>query len=404
MLSKKPELLSPCGDLECLYAAVEYGADAVYLGGRNFGMRAAAQNFDAESMLKAVQIAHEKNVKVYVTCNIIPTNDEIDAFPAFLDRIVQSKADAVIVSDLGVLSLVKKYAPNMEIHISTQVGVMNYAAANELHRLGAKRVVLARETSLEEIRIIREKTSNELEIEAFVHGAMCVSVSGRCLLSAYMTGRDANRGVCAQSCRWSYALVEEKRPGEFYEIGETQDGSYILNARDLCMIQYLDALYEAGIDSFKIEGRGKAMYYVATVTNAYRAALDAVIQGDPIPQWAKEEVNAVSHRPYSTGFYFGSENAKQHYETAGYIRDYDFVGLTDGYEEGKLFLTQRNYFKKGETLEILSPQSKPIPIFVQDIYTLDQQSREVANHPMEKLWIPFETEIPPFSILRRKVN
>ncbi|MBQ8410263.1 MAG: U32 family peptidase, partial [Ruminiclostridium sp.] len=349
------ELLSPAGDYECLEAAVDYGCDAVYLGGTSFGMRAGPKNFDEEALEKAVKYAHERNVKVYLTCNIVPTNDEAEAFPEFIKKAQSAGIDAVIVADIGVMGMVKKYAPGLDIHMSTQVGIMNYETANELYRLGARRIVLAREVSLEEIKRIRKNIPEDMEIEAFVHGAMCVSFSGRCLLSKYLVDRDANRGACAQPCRWRYFITEEKRIGQNFEIFEDNRGTYILNAKDLCMIEHIKELLDAGVTSLKIEGRAKSSYYVATVTNAYRCALDSVYKNKEVPQWVLDEVYKVSHRRYCTGFFYNHDDAEQYYEDSGYFREYDFAGVVDGYENGILHLTQRNYYTLDDELELLSP-------------------------------------------------
>ena len=301
------EILAPAGDMERLKAALDFGADAVYLGGTMFGMRAGAPNFDAETLCQAVKLAHEKNKKVYLTVNTLPRNPELALLPQFISEAVNAGTDALIIADLGVLQTVRKLAPDMPVHMSTQTGIVNYATANALYQMGAKRVVLARELSLDEIAEIRRKIPDDLEIEVFVHGAMCVSFSGRCLLSAYFTDRDANRGACAQPCRWKYYLTEEKRPHLPMEIQEQPEGTYILNARDMCMIDHLDKLAEAGVTSFKIEGRAKSAYYVSVVTNAYRMAMDYYLQnpGDyQLPEWIHDEVFKVSHRRYCTGFFF----------------------------------------------------------------------------------------------------
>jgi len=307
MMAASPELLAPAGDRECLDAALQFGADAVYVGAREYGMRAAAKNFDFDALRAAVQEAHARGVKVYLTANILPRNAEMNAFPAFLREAADCGIDAVIAADLGMMAQIRKLCPALSLHASTQTGIVNYETARALYDMGVSRIVLARELSLPEIAEIRAKTPKELEIEMFVHGAMCMSVSGRCLLSEYMTGRDANRGACAQSCRWKYALMEEKRPGQYFPVSEDEDGSYILNAKDLCLLPHLKALAEAGVDSVKIEGRAKAAYYVAGVTNAYRMALDALGKGEEIPAWVTEELCNVSHRPYTTGFLFGRQ-------------------------------------------------------------------------------------------------
>lgn len=396
------ELLSPAGDLECFEAAVEYGCNAVYLGGKMFGMRAGSKNFDLETLKKAVDFAHSRDVRVHLTCNTLPTNDEIERFPEFIKEAAKCGIDAAIVCDLGVMSMIKQYAPELEIHMSTQVGIVNYVTATELYKMGAKRIVLAREVSVDEIKKIRDRIPDDMEIEAFVHGAMCVSFSGRCLLSMYLTGRDANRGECSQPCRWNYYLMEEKRPGQYFQIGEDDKGAYILNAKDMCMIEHIKDLKDAGVSSFKIEGRAKSAYYVATVTNAYRAAIDAMERGETLPQWALDEVYKVSHRQYCTGFYYGS--AEQYYKDSGYIRECDFVGTIDGYRDGVLNITQRNYFEKNDRLEILSPKSMPVEFRPQHIYNMNGEDVEIANHAMEKLTVPYEIKFPEHSIIRRPIN
>ena len=397
------ELLSPAGDLECLQSAVDYGADAVYLGSTIFGMRAAAAKFDFDTLKEGVKYAHEKGVKVYLTCNIVPSNDEIEILPEFIKNAYACGIDAAIVSDLGTLSVIKNTVPELSVHISTQAGVVNYVTANELYKMGADRVVLAREVDIDNIRRIREKIPADMDIEVFVHGAMCVSFSGRCLLSSFMVDRNANKGECAQPCRWKYHLVEEKRPGEYYQLFEDDKGSYILNAKDMCMIEHLDKLKEAGVTSFKIEGRAKSAYYVAVVTNAYRAAMDAVKNGEPIPKWAVEEVYKVSHRQYCTGFYFGKDDANQYYENSGYIRDYDFVGVVDSCKDGIINLTQRNYFTVHDKLEILSPGKKPVPIEIPYVINSKGEKTEIANRATEKLMIESDLVFPSHSILRKPV-
>lgn len=395
------ELLSPAGDYECLTAAVDYGCDAVYLGGTNFGMRAGPKNFDKSELENAVKYAHDRGVKVYLTCNTVPTNDEVIAFPDFIKEAAETGIDAVIVADIGVMAMVKKYAPKLDIHMSTQVGIMNYETANELYRLGARRIVLAREVSLEEIKRIRDNIPEDMEIEAFVHGAMCVSFSGRCLLSKYLVDRDANRGACAQPCRWRYFITEEKRIGQDYEIYEDNRGTYILNAKDLCMIEHIKELLDAGVTSLKIEGRAKSSYYVATVTNAYRNALDAVYKGEEPQKWVLDEVYKVSHRRYCTGFFFEHDDAEQYYEDSGYFREYDFAGVIDSYENGILHLTQRNYFTLDDELEILSPNCEPVRFKPAEMFNDKGESVRIANHATEKLTIPYDCGFPKNSILRK---
>ena len=338
-MTDKLELLSPAGDMERLTMDIAYGADAVYLAGRRFGMRASAVNFSDEELVRAVETAHASGVRVYVTCNTLPREDELTELPEYLGFLQEAGADALIIADLGVLELAKKYAPRMKKHVSTQLGVINSATANALYAMGADTVVLARETPIEDIKKIRANTPEELRIEAFVHGAMCVSFSGRCLLSNYLTGRDANRGQCAQPCRWKYHLVEEKRPGEYFEITE-DGGTYILNSRDMRMIEHLPELIDAGVSSFKIEGRMKSAYYAAVVTNAYRHALDAAIAGRPLERVWVDETDMVSHRPYTTGFYFGQPG--QHYAEASYYTSADVAAVVESCDEqGNAVLTQR---------------------------------------------------------------
>lgn len=401
-MNKKAELLSPAGDLQRLYSAVEFGADAVYLAGTEFGMRSAPGNFTPEELKKGVEYAHAHNVKVYLTCNTVPTNDEIERMPEFIKEASECGVDAFIVCDIGVLELVKKYAPEKDVHISTQAGICNYAAANEFYKLGAKRVVLAREVPFDDIARIRDKTPPELEIEAFVHGSMCVSFSGRCLLSSYLTGRDANRGDCAQPCRWKYALMEEKRPGEYMPINEENGGTHILNSKDMCMIDYIPRLHEVGIDSFKIEGRAKSSYYVAVTTNAYRQAMD-LYYSDPdnyvLPEWIRQELNKVSHRQYSTGFYLGNEPG-QVYDNGGYERDYKVVAVVDDCRDGFLYLTQKNKFFAGDTLDVLEPLSKSFTFVAEKIFNEQGESIESAPHAMMKLKIPFDGYIKKNSLLR----
>lgn len=399
----KLELLSPAGDRECLEAAVGYGADAVYLGADRFGMRASAA-FAPEELAPAVNYAHSHDVKVYLTCNTLPTNDEAERLPEFLRLAERSGVDALIVADVGVLMLAGRIVPALPVHISTQAGVMNYLTATELHRLGAKRVVLARELSLEEIRRIRDNTPPALEIETFVHGAMCMSISGRCLLSSYLNGRDANRGACTQPCRWGYHLMEEKRPGLYLPVFEDERGSYILNAQDLCMLAHIDKLAEAGVVSLKIEGRAKSAYYTAAVTNAYRAALGAY-ESSPdafqAPAWALEEVRKVSHRSYSTGFYFGEP--QQYVEDGGYIRRWEVVAVVTGCRDGFLEVQERNKFSRGEQLEAMLPGRPPVSYRAESIIDPEEGEVEHARHPMKRYLLPYEGDpLPAGAMLRRE--
>lgn len=406
MAINKPEVLAPAGDIERLLAALDYGADAVYLGGKVFGMRAAPQNFTCEQLADAVSLCHSKNVKVYLTCNTLPRNNEIPLFEEFMREAVECRVDAVIVADLGLLSLVKKYAPGMEIHMSTQTGIVNYVTANELYNMGAKRIVLARELSLEEIAEIRAKTPADLDIEAFVHGAMCVSFSGRCLLSQYLVNRDANRGQCAQPCRWGYHLMEEKRTDQFFPIYEDEKGTYILNAKDLCMIDHLDEVVKAGVTSLKIEGRAKSAYYVSVVTNAYRMAVDHLMQHpddyDTLPQYIKDEVFKVSHRKYCTGFFYGHPNDCQYYENSGYIREYDVAAVIDRCVDGFIYGSQRNKFSVGDEVEILSPGQPFDTMTIKEIFNENGESVESACHATMKVKIPCDKNYPKNSVIRMK--
>lgn len=400
------EVLSPVGDMDRLHAALDYGADAVYLGGQMFGMRAAPKNFTAETLKTAVDEAHKRGVKVYLTCNTLPRNNEIIHFDDFIENAVSAGVDALIANDIGVFSLIRKKAPDMEIHVSTQAGIVNFVTAQEFYNMGAKRVVLARELSLEEIAEIRAKVSPELEIECFVHGAMCVSFSGRCLLSNYLVNRDANRGECAQPCRWGYHLMEEKRTDEFYPVFEDENGTFILNAKDMCMIDHIDKLAKAGVNSFKIEGRAKSDYYVSVVTNAYRKAVDifkAAPDNYKLPDWIRDEVFKISHRDYCTGFFFGHpKDCRQYYENSGYIREYDVVGVVDYCENGVLYATQRNKFNLGDEVEILSPQGQPVVMKITNLFNENGEEIETANHAMMKFSIKIEMEFPKNAIIRMK--
>jgi putative protease len=396
-----PELLSPAGDMERLVMALDYGADAVYLAGGRFGMRAASGNFSGDELQKAINLSHKQGVRVYIACNTVMTNDDVRALPQFLESLASYGADAVIVADIGAMTLAKKYAPNVKLHVSTQAGITNYESAMAFYDMGASRAVLARELTLANIAEIREKTPPALELEAFVHGAMCVSFSGRCLLSNYMTGRDANRGECAQPCRWKYHLVEEKRPGEYYEISEDA-GTYIFNSRDLCMIGHLPELIGAGIGSLKIEGRMKSAYYVAVVTNAYRHVLDAVKRGEaPSPVWLSE-VNKVSHREYSTGFYFQPEGPGQFYNDAMYTSDCDIAAVVERCDDdGCALLTQRNKFCKGDRLDLLTPEREPVPFIAESIRNAAGEEIDATPHPMMELYMKLPVKAPKNAIVRR---
>ena len=401
----KPEILAPAGDLEKLKVAVLYGADAVYLGGRHFGLRAGAGNFTGAEMAEGVRFAHEKNVRVYVTLNIFAHNRDLDLLPEYLASVGSAGVDGVIVSDPGVFDLVREYTPELPVHLSTQANTTNWAAARFWEERGMSRLVLARELSLGEIREIRGRVGVELEV--FVHGAMCISYSGRCLLSNYLTGRDANRGDCAQSCRWRYALVEEKRPGQFLPIEEDDRMAYILGSRDLCLIEYLPQLIEAGINSFKIEGRMKSVHYVAAVVKAYREALDAYLrepQGYRFnPAWL-EEIGKVSHRHYTTGFLLGNPGVDgQLYDGEIYRRSHAFVGLVREYDQaaGMALVEQRNRFAVGDEVEILVPRGSNVKLRITEIYDDGGNSVPAAPHPQQMVRVPVDTPLPPYSMWRR---
>ena len=395
------ELLAPAGDMERLRMSLAYGADAVYLAGTDFGMRSFAGNFTPEELKQAVALCHSRGVAVHVTCNTMPRNGEIARMPEWLSYLQELGVDAAILADVGVLSLLKKHAPKLKAHISTQASVSNYQAAAAWYELGASRVILARELSLDEIREIRAKAPRELEIEAFVHGAMCVSYSGRCLLSNYMTGRDANRGACAQPCRYQYALVEEKRPGEYFPIGEDAGGAYILNSRDMCMIDHIPELIDAGLDSLKIEGRAKSAYYAAVVTGAYRHAIDAALAGQPLePVW-RDEVEKVSHRPYSTGFYFGEPG--QHTSHSRYVRDWQIMAVvTSCTPDGTALCELRNKLSAGDELELAGPGLKPVPVTVEGLTDGDGLPIPEARKPQMPFYFRLPIQAPPLSLLRRK--
>ena len=396
---KKPELLSPAGDMERLTMALHYGADAVYLAGQRYGMRAAAGNFNNEELRYAVKMAHENNARVYVTCNTLPREDELKTLPEYLEFLQDAGADAIIVADMGVIALAKRHAPKLKLHISTQFGVINSAAACALYDMGADTVVLARETPMADIKKIRANTPKDLRIEAFVHGAMCVSFSGRCLLSNYLTGRDANRGACAQPCRWKYHLVEETRPGEYFEITE-DSGTYIMNSRDMCMIEHIPELIDTGVDSFKIEGRMKSSYYAAVVTNAYRHAIDAAAEGRELPRVWVEETEKLSHRPYCTGFYYGDPG--QHYDKASYFTKADVAAVVESCdEEGNAVLTQRNKFYKGDELELLLPDREPISFCAEHIFNSQGEEIENTAHAMMELRMKLPFHAPKNSIVRK---
>lgn len=404
---KKPELLAPAGNMEKLKMALLYGADAVYLGGKQFGLRAFGGNFSNEELKEAVEFAHNLNKKVYVTVNIFPHNSDIEMLPEYLAFLNTTGADALLVADIGLFMLAKKYAPDIELHISTQANNTNWATVDAWHNMGASRVVLARELSKDEISVIRQKCSVELEM--FVHGAMCISYSGRCLLSNYMTGRDSNRGSCAQPCRWKYSLVEEKRPGQYFPIEEDERGTFIFNSKDMCLLPYLPDVIESGVDSLKIEGRMKSVHYAASVVKAYRMAIDSYFENPEAfavkEEWL-EELEKVSHRSYTTGFYYGKPTEKdQIYTSSSYIQTSDFVGLVLDYDEATGFATveQRNNMKLGQEIEVFQPQLSGYRQLLGEMYNDEGEAIEVAPHPQQIVKIRMEAPVEPYAILRRDI-
>ncbi|MGE5613655.1 MAG: peptidase U32 family protein [Bacillota bacterium] len=402
------ELLAPAGSLEKLKMAIVYGADAVYLGGEEFGLRAYAGNFGPRDLKEGIHFAHSKGKKVYLTMNIIPHNEDFKGMPEYIREVRDAGVDAIIFSDPGVFDLIRREAPDMELHLSTQANNTNWRSALFWHRHGVKRIILARELSLDEIREIRKNTPEDLELEIFVHGAMCISYSGRCLLSNYMAERDSNRGLCTHSCRWKYYLMEETRPGKYMPVFEDDRGAYILNSKDLCLIGYLPEIIESGIMHLKIEGRMKSSYYVATVVKAYREAIDAYLQ-DPVhyrfDKNLMAEISKASHREYTTGFFLGKPSGSAHnYESSSYVREYDFVGLVMSYDpsSGIAEIEQRNKFAIGDELEVVSPRG---PFYIQKVVSMkncDGEEIEAAPHPQMTVYMPMDRPVEPFSMLRRK--
>ena len=400
---RKPELLSPAGDWEKLQMAVLYGADAVYLAGTSFGMRSFAGNFDDEALPKAVAFAHDHGVKVHATVNTMPRWNEAEQLPAHLEKLDAAGVDALILADLGAFTLAGKYAPHCQRHISTQQSIANHVCAQSWYDLGASRVVLARELSLDEIAAIRARVSPELELEVFCHGAMCVSYSGRCLLSNYMTGRDSNRGACAQPCRYQYALMEEKRPGEYFPVFEDEKGTYILNSRDMCMIDHLGDLMDAGVDCLKIEGRAKSAYYAAIVTGAYRHCIDDVAAGKELDPIWRDEVDHISHRIYSTGFYYGEPG--QYVASSRYIREWQIVAKVESCDANGLAVCRlNNKFRAGDALEVVGPDVRPFPITAPIMADLEGNPVEEPRTPQMKFTIQLPKTVPPMSMLRRSVD
>ncbi len=404
---RQVELLAPAGNLEKLKMAIRYGADAVYIGGEEFGLRASAGNFSLEEMAEGLEFAHLRGKKVYLTMNIIPHNEDMKGMLEYVKKVAQLGIDAILVSDPGVLSVVKEAAPQKGIHLSTQANNTNWRSAKFWHDQGVKRIVLARELSMDEIMEIRKNTPADLDFEMFVHGAMCISYSGRCLLSNYMTGRDANRGECAHPCRWKYYLVEEKRPGEYMPVVENERGTFIYNSKDLCLIPYIPEIIKSGVTSLKIEGRMKSSYYVATVVKAYRDAIDAYLK-DPenytFDPKLEEELNKASHREYTTGFFFGKPTGKdQIYHTSSYIREYSFIGLVLEYDKasGIAKIEQRNRMFAGDEIEVVRPKGPYFKQKIKSMKNIDGEEIAVAPNPQMIVYIPMDQEVEPYTILRK---
>ena len=403
-----PELLVPASSLEVLKTAVIFGADAVYIGGEVFGLRAKAKNFSMEDMAEGIQFAHEHGVKVYVTANILAHNGDLEGVREYFIQLKEIKPDALIISDPGIYTIAKEICPEIERHISTQANNTNYGTYQFWWNQGAKRVVTARELSLNEIAEIRKNVPDEMEIETFVHGAMCISYSGRCLLSNYFTGRDANQGACTHPCRWKYAVVEEKRPGEYLPVYENERGTYIFNSKDLCMIEHIPELIEAGIDSFKIEGRMKTALYVATVARTYRKAIDDYLTSPEKYKenmdWYLEQISNCTYRQFTTGFFFGKPSEEsQIYDNNTYIKEYTYLGIVgERNEEGLYRIEQRNKFSVGEQIEVMKPDGRNIPVTVKRIVDEDGNEMESAPHPKQVLYIDLGQELEMYDILRRQ--
>ena len=402
----RPELLIPASSLEVLKVAVMFGADAVYIGGEAFGLRANAKNFSKEDMIEGIDFAHKHGVKVFVTANILAHNSDLEGVREYMEELKEIKPDALIIADPAIFTIAKEVCPEIEVHISTQANNTNYGTFRFWHNLGAKRVVTARELSLAEIKQIRDNIPEDLEIETFIHGAMCISYSGRCLLSSFMAGRDANRGACTHPCRWKYAVMEESRPGEYMPIYENERGTYIFNSKDLCMIEHIPEMMESGIDSFKVEGRMKTALYVATVARTYRMAIDDYKKSpdyyrERIPFY-KSEIAKCTYRQYTTGFFFGKPDENtQIYDSNTYVKEYTYLGLIEGKNENGYKITQRNKFVVGEMIEVMKPNGENIQVEVKGIYTEDGESRESAPHPKEVLYVDLGIELDEFDILRR---
>lgn len=404
---KAPELLVPAGSLEVLKIAVVFGADAVYIGGEAFGLRAKARNFSREDMEEGIAFAHARNVKVYVTANILAHNEDLAEVREYFLELKEIGPDALIISDPGVFQAAREICPEIEVHISTQANNTNYGTYLFWHRLGARRVVSARELSLREIRDIREHIPKELEIETFIHGAMCISYSGRCLLSNYLTGRDANQGECTHPCRWKYALMEEQRPGEYMPVFENERGTFIFNSKDLCMIEHVPELIEAGIDSFKIEGRMKTALYVATVARTYRRAIDDFMKSRELYEknmpWYKSQISNCTYRQFTTGFFFGKPSEEgQIYDNNTYLKEYTYLGIVEDFKEGLCQIRQRNKFSVGEMIEVMKPDGENESVTVLKILDEEGKELETAPHPKQKLFLDLGTTLSQYDILRRK--
>ena len=404
---RKTELLIPAGSLDVLKTAVIYGADAVYIGGEAFGLRAKAKNFTNEEIKKGIAFAHEHVVKVYITDNILANNDDLAGVEAYFEELKEIRPDALIISDPGVFTIARRVIPDMEIHISTQANNTNYGTYRFWYDLGAKRVVTARELSLKEIKEIRDHIPEDMEIESFIHGAMCISYSGRCLLSNFMTGRDANQGACTHPCRWKYSIVEEKRPGEYMPVYENERGTFIFNSKDLCMVDHIPEMIDAGIDSFKIEGRMKTALYVATVARAYRKAIDDYRKDPKLYEanldWYREEIAKCVNREFTTGFYFGRPDASaQIYENSTYVKDYTYLGTVASVDgRGYGGLEQKNKFSVGETIEVMKPDGRNIEVVVMGIYDEDGNPQESAPHAQQRIKVDLGIEMEKYDILRR---
>lgn len=409
MTNQKVELLAPAGDMERLEAAVKFGADAVFMAGDSFGLRANAKNFNRDAMIEAVKYAHDNGVRVHITMNIVPHDEDMHGIEDYLKFLEEVGVDALIISDPGIFSIAKELT-NIDLHVSTQASVTNTATVNFWYNMGAKRVILARELSLEEIIEIRNNTPKDLEIEVFVHGAMCISYSGRCLLSNYMTGRDANRGDCAQACRWKYSIQEENRPGEYYPIEEDGSGTYIMNSKDLCLIDELDKLIDAGINSFKIEGRMKTAFYVATVIRSYRQVIDAYYEGDYSKETVQKyfnELEKASHRHYTKGFFYEKPDINaQIYENSSYIRKYDFIGRVLEYnpETKEAIVEQRNRFFLGDEIEIFGNTKDYFDFKIDNMRDSKGEKIEVANKPKEKIYITIDLPLEEGDMLRKVIS